>query len=465
MDKFNRMRIIILWCAYFLSCAVMMSFDEVLEQGNAMLTEGDIEEAIVLFEQAIAMDGTQYKAHSNKGHALRAIGRLDESIECFQKALDLSIDPSYRQYFNLAVVLHEVQRLEEAIELYGKAISKNKSHVSSHYNLGLVYLDLGDLEASWKSLVHTLHLESGHVDARLSACNVMLAKGDRDMAVKCYEDVLKIDPSHVKGLVNLAGISQPNQAGALLRRALELEPENVVAKKGLMALGQERYGIDESSDDREYAKLLFDSYAFHFDSSLERLQYRVPQLVAEKLLTVCAAGAQHPCRVAVDLGAGTGLACPGIRAALTSGPHSTVTGVDVSTKMLAKARQQGCYTNLHTGEMTEFLSGLGEVSVDLLVAADVLVYVGSLGPLFHAAYRVLRRGEDGGGYFIFSVESSPSDEGKGFTLGPRGRYQHSMSYIRAVAEEVGLSVISADRIIPRTDGGVDIQGLLVVLAS
>jgi len=80
-------------------------------------------------------------------------------------------------------------------------------------------------------------------------------------------------------------------------------------------------------------------------------------------------------------------------------------GVDLSSAMGDKARARGCYDRVEVGELVGWLhrqaggrqpggggsSGGGEDGgseggrFDLLVAADVLVYIGDLRPLFAAA--------------------------------------------------------------------------------
>ena len=68
---------------------------------------------------------------------------------------------------------------------------------------------------------------------------------------------------------------------------------------------------------------------------------------------------------------------------------------------------------------------------DLIVAADVLVYVGDLAPLFAAVETALTAD----GLFAFSVETC---EGDGFRLEPTMRFAHSRSYVEATAREAGL---------------------------
>ena len=95
---------------------------------------------------------------------------------------------------------------------------------------------------------------------------------------------------------------------------------------------------------------------------------------------------------AADLGCGTGLMGPLLR------PHVSgrLEGVDLSQGMVDKARAKGCYDHLAVEELVAYLDGSagqegvqcgGSGGYDLLVAADVFVYIGDLGPVFASGAR------------------------------------------------------------------------------
>jgi Flp pilus assembly protein TadD len=65
---------------------------ELVQKGKALLTEGDFEQALSCFEQAVLLDQKNAEIWNLKGAALRSMGRYDEALECFNKALEL--DPS-----------------------------------------------------------------------------------------------------------------------------------------------------------------------------------------------------------------------------------------------------------------------------------------------------------------------------------------------------------------------------------
>jgi predicted TPR repeat methyltransferase len=94
-------------------------------------------------------------------------------------------------------------------------------------------------------------------------------------------------------------------------------------------------------------------------------------------------------------------------------------------------------------------------SFDLMVAADALVYVGDLAPLFAAVGSALTAD----GLFAFSVETC---EGDGFKLEPAMRFAHSRSYIETTGSEAGLRPLLIRSASTRREAGADAPGLICV---
>ncbi len=69
----------------------MREIDVLIKNGKIKLEEGNFEDALGFFEQALLLDQKNPELWNNKGVALRSIGRYDEAIDCFNKSLE--IDP------------------------------------------------------------------------------------------------------------------------------------------------------------------------------------------------------------------------------------------------------------------------------------------------------------------------------------------------------------------------------------
>jgi predicted TPR repeat methyltransferase len=135
---------------------------------------------------------------------------------------------------------------------------------------------------------------------------------------------------------------------------------------------------------------------------------------------------------------------------------ATLSGVDLSSAMIEKARERGVYDRLEVGELVEFLRKSPH-SFDLIVATDVMIYVGELLPTFEAAMVALRPG----GMLAFSAEAAKGDR---FELVQRTRrYAHSKPYLQRMAEIFGLEERHFSQIVIRKELGQPVNGYLVVL--
>ena len=69
----------------------MDSIQSLVERGQSLMNDGKFDDALGFFEQALLLNQDDPDLWNYKGVALRSLGRYDESIECFNKSLE--IDP------------------------------------------------------------------------------------------------------------------------------------------------------------------------------------------------------------------------------------------------------------------------------------------------------------------------------------------------------------------------------------
>ncbi|MBJ6124547.1 methyltransferase domain-containing protein [Microvirga sp. BT325] len=272
-----------------------------------------------------------------------------------------------------------------------------------------------------------------------------------DLARQVLELAPDFAPAHAMLGRSLAEQGQREEAVGALRRALALEAADELgvrldlAKLGALPPGE---AITEG-----YVRALFDDYAPKFDRHLTgSLAYRGPELIAGALRRACSErDREHRFGLTLDLGCGTGLMAQALAGLCTS-----IEGVDLSPGMLEKAEKTTLYDALHKGELVAFLQGRATAEADLVVAADVFVYMAALDAAFREAHRVLKRE----GLLAFTVQAH---EGEGFILGADARYAHSESYVRELAEAVGFTIVLFEPVSTREDRGVPVPGFLCVM--
>ena len=199
-----------------------------------------------------------------------------------------------------------------------------------------------------------------------------------------------------------------------------------------------------------FVRHLFDQFAPDYDRRmLDDLSYRAPLLLKDLArMTICA----EPRSLAIlDLGCGTGLA-----GTIFADLAHRLDGIDLSPRMIEKARARAIYNSLSVGDL-EDLSASDGPRYDLILAADTLVYLGDLSrALASAAARLVP-----GGFFLFTVEKKP--DGGGYECGPKRRYRHSEAYLREAAESAGFDVMGLLACSPRSEANVPVEGFAVAL--
>jgi predicted TPR repeat methyltransferase len=306
----------------------------------------------------------------------------------------------------------------------------------------------------------SLFLSSGDMiaDRRFEFARDLQLKGDLVAAADLLLQATELAPNFVAAWFTLGEIRVQlglrDEAIAAFRRARASDPDDRHgASLRLMRLGAEPV----SDMPPAYVQVLFDQYAPRFDASLvEDLGYRGPALLFRAVLSV-RTRARKPAffKRAIDLGCGTGLA-----ATAFANEVDRFIGIDLSPRMIERARATGLYTELEVADMVEGLRGKPDASADLILAADAMVYVSDLAPVLCEVLRVLASG----GLLAFTVETHSGQHtgGDGVIIGAGLRYAHGEPYVRAQLEAASLELLQCEELSTRNEDNMPVPGLVVV---
>jgi predicted TPR repeat methyltransferase len=458
-------------------------FDALHLLGVVRRQQGDAQGAVTLITQALAINPGQAAAHCNLGAALQDMQRSDEALASYDTAVRLN--PGHAlAWSNRGNALRQLGRLPEAVDSYERALDLRPAYPEAWCNRAIALLELGEAEAALASSERALEQKRPYAEASCVRANALFALRALDAALQGYDEAIAADAkaseAHTGRGLALLKLGRPQEALSSFDTALQLRPGHATRHQqrgdALLALGRRDDAIaayqqaralaqDPSEIDfalaalgvgaaperapASYVKALFDQYAGHFDRHLtDVLGYRTPALLAQAMERhVGGTGL-----ATVDLGCGTGLCAPFLRPLSRS-----LAGVDLSDKMLAQARATGLYDELASADIGAFLAERPQ-AFDLVVAADVLVYVGDLDGLFGQVRAALRPG----GWFCFSTEAA--DEGD-FRLLPSNRYAHALAYLERLAAAHGFAILEAERAALRSEHGAEVEGHLLVLRA
>jgi len=182
--------------------------------GNA-LPDGDVEEKIRCYEKAIALDANNVRAYINLGNVYSRLGRADEAVECYKKALTIPPDPSVRYYvgyYNLGVTYAEKGDFKRAIACYKEAIRLKSDFVPAYERWAVALANLGRLDEAVDKLRAILRIHPTNVKACCNIGIVLEQQGKIDEAIEQYRRALQINPGDTKAgeLLEAAEAKQKN---------------------------------------------------------------------------------------------------------------------------------------------------------------------------------------------------------------------------------------------------------------
>jgi predicted TPR repeat methyltransferase len=293
------------------------------------------------------------------------------------------------------------------------------------YNAAMDLAARGDLGGATDILAQTVAAAPGFAAAWFALGAIRGRLGDRDGAVAAFTEASRADPDDYHGArLQLARLGASEAAPAMS------EP---------------------------YLRRLFDQYAARYDNALtEQLHYRGPTVLCDAVKSVLR-GLGRPMRFAtlLDLGCGTGLVGAAFR------PFAAhLVGADLSPAMLARAQAKELYDRLTVGNLSSVLADeiAHGAKYDLVLAADVFVYVNDLGKIIAAVARVLAPT----GIFAFTVETH---SGAGVELLPALRFAHGENYLREVVATAGLKLLALEKAAIRTEKAAPVAGLVLVAGA
>jgi predicted TPR repeat methyltransferase len=401
-----------------------------------------------------------------------------------EPSADSRLDRAKARFFEGLKCFHD-GRFDAAEQHFLAALEAVPGRVSTLINLAATQLQLAQPEAALANADAALAAEPDSAEAWLHRATALQQLSRLEDALHGFDRLLEIDDHLPEGWLRraqtLGRLGRHAEALASFDRVLALEPNHVEAWSGRGSMQRELHRLAEAAQSfrealrhgadhdlhayylasveglgappaapRAYVQTLFDDYADVFDAHLVgTLGYSAHTQLVDGLVAL----ARGPYENGIDVGCGTGLCGPLVRP-LTR--H--LTGLDLSPRMLRKASELGVYDRLEHADAAEYLSRDG-APVDLVVAADVFIYVGALEAMFAAVDRRMKRG-----VFCFSVEVLPPGRGD-FGLLASLRYAHSQSYLQRLASAHGFDLILEKLAQVRREQRTPVHGLFVYLGK
>ncbi|WP_372898327.1 tetratricopeptide repeat protein [Stieleria sp.] len=386
--------------------------EAMLQTALDLLSAGRHPEAIAILQQAVRLSPQSAAAFRALAEAHLGCGDLEEARRCCQRSTTL--DPSFERAF---------------------------------YLLGVICAHAGDVDDSTAAFERAIELRPKYFDALRGLAAVAGRSGQLARALECYRELIVAGIDHSELLLEFAETAERHgdldDAITARKILFKREPDNLENRFNLSSLT----GKDPPpATPATMVTQTFDDYAETFETHLGALQYSGPELLYR---AVDRCESRNDLQI-LDLGCGTGLCGRPFRPMA-----QRLVGVDLSTRMLEKAKAKNVYDELHCADVLDFLSR--QAQYDLILAADVLIYFGDLLAVFSAARGRIKDG----GHFAFTIECSNSDD---VVVSRNHRYLHSPSYVRSVIAETGWQIVAFDECAFRQEQHKDLAGIVAVVS-
>ncbi|MEN9316689.1 MAG: hypothetical protein RIS35_3082, partial [Pseudomonadota bacterium] len=162
-------------------------------RGHALRTAGRLEEACGSYDRAIALRREVPGAWLGKALCLADLGGPEDSLACFDEAVRQAPDDP-QAHFLRANVLRRLDRLEAALAAHDRALALRPGHAEGWDRRGLVLEALGRIDAAVESHDRALLIKPGDARAARNKGMALLVSGALAEGFRLYERRWDVEP-------------------------------------------------------------------------------------------------------------------------------------------------------------------------------------------------------------------------------------------------------------------------------
>lgn len=228
-----------------LSAASMASVTEI-NLGAELQALGRTDEAVAHYRRAIALAPDNPSAYLNLGTALRLQGRTTDAVDAYHHALALRPDDGDAHY-DLANTLMDANRVEEAIREFTAAADREPQSVDIQNNLGTALARAGRNQDAAAAFARALAADPNSTTAHRNLADLHYDQGVTLLEAKKpaeaaeeFRQALLVEPGMIEAHNNLGAAlayqGKTAEAVAEFQQALKLDPSNENALQNLAAV-------------------------------------------------------------------------------------------------------------------------------------------------------------------------------------------------------------------------------------
>jgi tetratricopeptide (TPR) repeat protein len=169
---------------------------EFFQKGNAAFLQGNYEEAIAAYDQAIEYKPDYYQAWSNRGSTLFQRRNYEEALQSYDRALELKSEYP-EAWNNRGSVLVKMKQYQDALPSYKKALQLKPNYYEAWKNLGLVWQEMEQPKKAIQAYKKALKIKPDYVDAWYNLAQLLQHLKKHQAALDAYQKVSQFAPEHI----------------------------------------------------------------------------------------------------------------------------------------------------------------------------------------------------------------------------------------------------------------------------
>lgn len=175
-----------------------------------------------------------------QGNIQYSLGKLDEAVEFYQKALE--INPEFGiAHYKLGVCFYRMGKLQHALESFSRVIElQNQSHAMASYFVGLINLFLGQDDAAAEGFARFRDMSAESLIANYYLAQLKIKRKEYKDALELLQELVNQTPEfaevHYMLGVTHYGMHNNTEAIQCFRKALQINPDDQRSKTKLTLL-------------------------------------------------------------------------------------------------------------------------------------------------------------------------------------------------------------------------------------
>ncbi|MCU0569808.1 MAG: tetratricopeptide repeat protein [Oculatellaceae cyanobacterium Prado106] len=162
------------------------------------------------------------------GNSLMAVGKVEEAIVCYQRAIELRPE-MLEAHYDLGVAFNQLQQWPLAEAAFLQALQINPNHAPSHYGLGKLAEQQEQFPKALAAYGQAAQLDPESANIHYSLSGILIQLKDWQAALPVCQRAVELVPDQSWGHHNLGYVYLHNQqfaaAAESLQRAIALNPD------------------------------------------------------------------------------------------------------------------------------------------------------------------------------------------------------------------------------------------------